>query len=147
MDQPEHRTHDKTWAEDRAFEGNGMRVLVNKLPLNRRPHYSIAVGRIAPDNGTMKFIPVVATGTGDQVDVAPVDQQLGSLLKQALDYIRDEIQRHERAWLAEMGDRPPSRDKGGPGQRPARNFGPDRVARKGKTERDRERRGSRGREG
>lgn len=143
MDQQEHRTHDKTWAEDRAFDGNGIRVQVNKLPLNRRPHFSLAVGRIAPDGGMMKFIPVMVSGSGDSLAVTDVDKQISDLMSQALTYIRGEIAQAERAWLAEMGDTPPREN--GPGDR-RRNFGPDRVARQGKTERDREQRSRRGRE-
>jgi len=144
MDRPEHKTHDKTWTEDRAFDGNGIRVQVNKLPLSRRPHYSLAVGRIAPDGGMMKFMPVMANGSGEQIDVTPIGSQLSALVQQAEAYIRAEIQNAERAWLAEMGDAPP-RDSGPSDRR--RNFGPDRVARAGKTARDHEQRGRRGREG
>jgi len=142
MDRPDQRTHDKQWVEDRAFEGNGMRVQINKLPLSRRPHYSIAVGRIAPDSGMMKFIPVMVTGSGDEIVVTPVDDQLTELLRQAKSYIQSEIRAHEKKWLAEMGDRP---DRARQDQRGDVRRRDDRsVGRLSKAQRDRDQRSHRG---
>ena len=114
-----------SWVDDRVFERDGIVVQVRKLQI-AKPRFDYLVGR-RTDRGISRFVPCWSEGSGKgAIRVKPTAQLVFSLIEEAEQYVRDELQyiedclierrqSHEQRELNRGRPRPHRGLSGGPG--------------------------------
>jgi hypothetical protein len=90
------------WIEDRVFERDGIKVVVQKLPL-RWPRYSVFVG-VDKGEHVSRFMPLRSSGQG-RITVDRISNTVAELLLEAEEYVQGELQYLEDTKIERVQDR------------------------------------------